>query len=315
MNRGRRPGYARGKPIGQIFGGPAFGGGWGILILICCIIGLIIGAAILIFVIINNDWLKKDARLVGGGSKCDDGNPCTRDLKHVAGGCVHHFENNRHRCHNPCFVPEDPDPEDDDDDWGHRCDAKGDCVGSKCCGDCKHSRQCPDIEFKPYTVVYGEKDCVAKGCVYSAFAPILLETPCDKPFATEICTGFLDKEFNKTQCLKVTPVCEHPSKRHGHGRNGEQEEETREGNHDNIATVAFCMYDFRCSMFCPPKIIIRDNEDGATTKTSDAKPGLAKLPWSSKPVPLRLNKLPAPLEDDSFDAVIESFRERTNRAG
>ena len=323
MNRGGR-GYARPRNIGQnIFGIPV-GGGLGILLIICCILTFLIAATAAAFAIYNSTVLKEDVRLVGGGSKCDDGNPCTRDLKHAAGGCVHHSENKKHRCENPCFAHDDPDPEDDDDDSGHRCDALGNCVGWKCCGDCKRTRDCPDIEFKYGTVAYADKDCEAKGCVYSAFAPILMETPCHDPFATEICAGFLDREFNKTQCLKITPVCEHPKKgRHGHGGRDEEEEETRagettrDGSNDDVSTVAFCLYDFECTEFCPPKILVRGEgaveEGGETKKTS-----LERLASASDPMRMELNKRPDAAAgeevDSKFEAVIESYRSRHKRA-
>ncbi len=172
------------------------------------------------------------------------------------------------------------------------------------------------------------KECIASGCVYSAFAPILLETACDNPFATEMCTGFLEKSFNKTECLKVTPVCEHPPMRrckHGGRQEGEEVEEAEEeeeeknegpmnrdgggGYDDNVATVAFCMYDFECSQFCPPKIYMRADHNEMAPSS----------PSSFSAIPMKLNSGGGDYdevsidEEDGLEQVIESFRQTKKR--
>ncbi len=304
----RPRGSARRKPrtIGQgIFGTPA-GAGWGFMIF-CCVVLLLITLGTLGTVIYNSTQVKGDH--FKHKSNCDDGNVCTRDLKVEGGACVHHFENRDHRCESACFVHDDPDPEDDDEDSGHRCDAEGNCVGWRCCGDCKFTRQCPDIEFKYGTVAYADKDCQSKGCVYSAFAPVLLETPCNNPFATEICAGFLDKRDNKTDCLKITPVCEHPRQRRYGSRDGEEEEETtRNGGNDDVSTIAFCLYDFECSEFCHPTIVRRG---GGEEPIAEEAKGLERTTSSSEPMKMDLSRAPPDAEiDDTFDDVIESYRSK-----
>ena len=157
---------------------------------------------------------------------CDGKQPqCTVGLMHHLGHCITPipFRKNRTPCRSPCFrsrghgleynvtIEDEPETEENRRRKPHEC-WEGECVGDRCLGDCRSSRDCPNLRFESGFV---EKQCVMSShppgfgmCVYFARIGNPSEPEsCVSETAKRQCLSLISNRERRKDCLFVDAFC------------------------------------------------------------------------------------------------------------